>query len=358
MMTPEAQAVPPSPPAAPETVVRPPEKERRRMTTQAIVISILVHIIFILSAAFLTVIVIQSRQKVMFEGKKNPSIPARKLEHSIRVKQMQKQVRKPQVLQRLVTEAPSKVALPSLQDMKTPDIKSMRDTPMLGARAGQLGGLMGAGGGAGRGLTGGTGYSDTKFFGENVRTRAICILMDVSPSMVAKGVVEDVRRETEQMLQNMNPGTKFNIIIFVDGADSFAPEMVFATEENKQRALQWLKQPFDARRQGNRRGYSGSTPSEALRVAVEMGCDTIFVLSDDPPYLKQGDVQTGVEIPDHRDQIMAFVKGIERTTGRPTRINPILYKPFENDRGKLAIEYYKDIARVTGGRCKVIPRSK
>ena len=57
-------------------------------------ISIVAHIIFILSAAFLTVIVIQSRQKVMFEGKKNPSIPARKLEHSIRVKQMQKQVQK------------------------------------------------------------------------------------------------------------------------------------------------------------------------------------------------------------------------------------------------------------------------
>ena len=357
-MTSPAQFASGTLPTTPAPADMPPEKTRRRMTAQAIAISVLVHAIFILSAAFLTVIVIQSRQKVMFEGKKNPSIPARKLEHSIRVKQMQKQVRKPQVLQRLVTEAPSKVALPQLQDMKTPDIKSMRDTPMLGARAGQLGGLTGIGGGAGRGLTGGTGYSDTKFFGENVRTRAICILMDISPSMVAKGVVVDVRRETEQMLQTMNPGTRFNIIVFVDGAEPFAPEMVFATEENRRKALEWLKQPFDARRQGNRRGYSGSTPSEAIRMAVEMGCDTMFILSDDPPYLKQGDVQTGIEIPDHRDQIMAFVKNIERTTGRPTRINPILYKPFENDRGKLAIEYYKDMARTTGGRCKVIPRSK
>lgn len=336
----------------------PPEKTRRRLTTQAVLISVLIHALLLLAAGFVTIIVIQGRQKVMFEGKKAPSIPARKLEHSIRVKQMQKQVRKPQILQRLVTEVPSKVALPQITDMKAPDIKSMRDTPMLGARAGQLGGLSGVGGGAGRGLTGGTGYSDTKFFGENVRTRGIVIAMDISPSMVAKGVVEDVRRETEQMLMNMNPGTRFNIIVFVDGAMAFAPEMVFAIEENKQKALQWLKRPFDARRDGNRPGYSGSTPSEAIRMAVEMGCDTLFVLSDDPPYLKQGNVESGIEIPDHRDQILSFVKGIERNTGRSIRIHPILYKPFENERGKLAIDFYKDVARATGGRCKVIPRSK
>lgn len=333
-----------------------PPGGKKKLTTQAIAISIAVHIIFILSAAYLTVIIVQGRQKVMFEGKKNPSIPARKLEHSIRVKQMQKQVRKPQILQRLVTEAPSKVALPEMPDLKTPDVKNMRDTPTMSARAGQLGGLMGSGGGAGRGLTGGTGYSDTKFFGENVRTRAIVICMDISPSMVAKGVVQDVLAQSTEMLNNMNPGTKFNLIVFVDGAEAFAPQMVFATQENKQKALEWLKQPFDGRRQGNRRGYSGSTPSEAIKMAVEMGCDTMFVLSDDPPYLKQGDHQTGTELPAHMDDIMDFVKAIERTTGRAVKINPILYKPFENERGKKAIEYYKSMARTTGGRSKVIGR--
>jgi len=328
----------------------------RKMTAQAIAISIAVHVVFVLSAAFLTVIVIQSRQKVMFEGKKNPSIPARKLEHSIRVKQMQKQVRKPQVLQRLVTEAPSKVALPPMPDLKTPDIKSMRDTPLMGAQAGRLGGLTGAGGGAGRGLTGGTGYSDTKFFGENVRTRAICILMDISPSMVAKGVQQDVAKQAAEMMQVMNPGTKFNIIVFVDGADSFAPEMVFATEDNKQKAIAYIGKTFDSRREGNRRGYSGSTPSEAIRMAVEMGCDTMFVLTDDPPYLKQGDAHTGIEITDHKDQILTFAKDIERTTGRAVKINPILYKPHDNERGKQAIDFFKAVARTTGGRSKVISR--
>ena len=326
----------------------------RRMTVQAVVISVLVHVIFILSAAYLTVIVIQSRQRMMFEGKKNPSIPARKLEHSIRVKQMQKQVRKPQVLQRLVTEAPSKVALPKMPDLKTPDIKNMRDTPLVGARAGQLGGLGGSGGGAGRGLTGGTGYSDTKFFGENVRTRAIVICMDISPSMVAKGVVQDVTQETVKMMEGMHPGTRFNIVVFVDGALAFAPQMVFATQDNKQKAVAWLQKGFDSHREGNRQGYSGSTSSEAIRLAAEMGCDTMFVLSDDPPYLKTGNMETGVPIVDHMDQILEYVRAIERNTGRPTRINPILYKPFKNERGEQAKKFYQTVARTTGGRCKVI----
>lgn len=330
---------------------------QRKRALNAILISLLIHVLLIIGAISLTIMIIAPKQKMMFEGKKSPSLPARKLEHAIRVKQMQKQTRKPQILQRLVTEAPSKVALPEMPDMKTPDIKNLRDTPLMNSRAGSIGGIGGGGGGAGRGLTGGMGYSDTKFFGENIRTRAIVICMDISPSMIAKGVTQDVLNEAVKMLENMNVGTKFNILVFVDGSDGFAPQMVYATQENKQKALEWLKQPFDGRRQGNLRGFSGSTPHMVIKSAVEMGADTVFVLSDDPPYLKQGDVQTGVEITTHMDDIMSYVKSVESTTGRSVRFYPILYKPFENERGKQAIDYYKSMARTTGGKCRVIPRN-
>ena len=330
---------------------------QRKRALNAILISLLIHVLLIIGAISLTIMIIAPKQKMMFEGKKSPSHPARKLEHAIRVKQMQKQTRKPQILQRLVTEAPSKVALPEMPDMKTPDIKNLRDTPLMNSRAGSIGGIGGGGGGAGRGLTGGMGYSDTKFFGENIRTRAIVICMDISPSMIAKGVTQDVLNEAVKMLENMNVGTKFNILVFVDGSDGFAPQMVYATQENKQKALEWLKQPFDGRRQGNLRGFSGSTPHMVIKSAVEMGADTVFVLSDDPPYLKQGDVQTGVEITTHMDDIMSYVKSVESTTGRSVRFYPILYKPFENERGKQAIDYYKSMARTTGGKCRVIPRN-
>ena len=331
---------------------------QKKRALNAILISLGVHLLLIVGAVTLTIVIITPKPKMMFDGKKSPSLPARKLEHAIRVKQMQKQTRKPQILQRLVTEAPSKVALPEMPEMTTPDVKNLRDTPLMNSRAGSIGGIGGGGGGAGRGLTGGMGYSDTKFFGENVRTRAIVICMDISPSMIAKGVTVDVLNETIKMLENMNVGTKFNVIVYVDGGLAFAPQMVYATAENKEAGLTWLKQPFDGRRQGNLQGYSGSTPHQAIKMAVEMGADTVFVLSDDPPYLKQGNVETGVEIPTHMEDIEKYVRGIETTTGKSVRFYPILYKPHENERGKQAIEYYKGIARATGGKCRVIPRTE
>ena len=179
---------------------------QRKRAINAILLSLAIHVLLLIGAVFLTIMIIAPKSKMMFEGKKSPSLPARKLEHAIRVKQMQKQSRKPEILQRLVTEAPSKVALPEMPEMKTPDIKNMRDTPLMNSRAGSIGSL-GGGGGAGRGLTGGMGYSDTKFFGENIRTRAITICMDISPSMIAKGVTRDVLDESIKMLENMNVGT-------------------------------------------------------------------------------------------------------------------------------------------------------
>jgi hypothetical protein len=377
-MTPAPTQPPlPPPPAAPEPVARPPEKERRRMTTQAIAISILAHIIFILSAAFLTVIVIQGRQKVMFEGKKNPSIPARKLEHSIRVKQMQKQVRKPQILQRLVTEAPSKVALPQLQDMKTPDIKSMRDTPMLGARAGQLGGLTGAGGGAGRGLTGGTGYSDTKFFGDNVRTRAIIVLVDVTTTIFKIGAIDALKREAEIMLSGLSPGTKFNLIVYVDGAGAYQPEMVFALEEHKKGAINFLNSLIENDKRGNHPGTGGTSPKMALELAAEMGPDTIYIITDAdypkiqitrPGQVDMAAVSTGKPssyepaprpgeppyVPGHADAIIEFVKSIPSRYGRAPRINPIVFYPSRDPEWPYTKEFYRKIATLTGGRLKTI----
>jgi len=329
---------------------------QRKRALNAVLVSLGIHILLIVAAVSLTIMIIAPKKKMMFEGKKSPSLPARKLEHAIRVKQMQKQTRKPQILQRLVTEAPSDVALPEMPEMKTPDIKNLRDTPLMNSRAGSIGGLGGGGGGAGRGLTGGMGYSDTKFFGENIRTRAITICMDISPSMIAKGVTQDVLDESSAMLAKMNVGTKFNIIVFVDGATPFTPQMVYATQENKAKAIEWLKQPFDGRRQGQLRGFSGSTPHKAIYMAVEMGSDTVFILSDDPPYLKTGNAATGIEITDHMDTIEDFVKNIESTTGKSVRFYPILYKPYENDRGKQAKTYYKRMARKTGGKCRVIKR--
>ncbi len=358
-----AQPNPSEPPvAAPETPPAPVflsvREKRKRALAEALSATLLLHVGIGVAAGVITIAVIISKPAVTFEAKKPPTIPARKLEHSIRVKQMKEQIRKPQILQRLVSTAPSKVALPELPRMDMPDMKNMRDTPTLNRAGSDLGALGGQGGGAGRGLGGGAGYSDALFFGQNVRTRAITICMDISPSMVAKGVVKEVREEARKMLGNLSPATKFNIVVFVDGATPFTPQMVFATRENKEKAQTWLNQEFDFRQMGQLRGFSGSTPFEAIKLAAEMGSDTIFVLGDDLPYLKQGTAQAGTEITDHVDQILDFVRGIEAKYGQTIKINPIAYKPHANERGKAGTDFMKTVARITGGRFQQIDKLK
>lgn len=358
-----AQPNPSEPPvAAPETPPAPAflsvREKRKRALAEALSATLLLHVGIGVAAGVITIAVIISKPAVTFEAKKPPTIPARKLEHSIRVKQMKEQIRKPQILQRLVSAAPSKVALPELPRMDMPDMKNMRDTPTLNRAGSDLGALGGQGGGAGRGLGGGAGYSDALFFGQNVRTRAITICMDISPSMVAKGVVKEVREEARKMLGNLSPATKFNIVVFVDGATPFTPQMVFATRENKEKAQTWLNQEFDFRQMGQLRGFSGSTPFEAIKLAAEMGSDTIFVLGDDLPYLKQGTAQAGTEITDHVDQILDFVRGIEAKYGQTIKINPIAYKPHANERGKAGTDFMKTVARITGGRFQQIDKLK
>jgi hypothetical protein len=336
---------------APKPVLTEKEKAKRRFA-EAAISAVIFHVALAILAGAITIAVIVARPKVTFDAKQPPSIPARKLEHSIRVKQMKEQVRKPQILQRLVSQAPSAVALPELPKMDTPDMKKMRDTPTLNRSANMLGDLGRAGGGLGRGDTGGGGFSDTKFFGENVRTRAIVVLVDVTSSMYNKGVVEDVKREAQVMLEGLGPGTKFNLIGFVDGAEAVASQIMFATQENKATAIDWLGK-IKMNTQGNKKGWSGSTPHDAIVMAVEMGADTIFLLTDDVPTISEMVNKERVPVESHADDLVDYVKNIETTTGRSVKIHPIVYKA-SSAAGERSKEYWRRIARLTGGKMQVI----
>lgn len=354
----------PQPAPTPGKPILDERARRKRYLAEAATTALIFHVVAGIVAGTITIVVIATRPPVQFEAKKPPSVPARKLEHSIRVKQMKEQMRKPQILQRLVAQSPTAVALPELPKMEMPDQKTMRDMPTMSRAGGALGGLGGQGGGAGRGLTGGMGYSDTKFFGQNVRTRAIVLLLDASQTLINKGVLDDVVTETSTMLDGLAPVTKFNVIGFVDGAASMFPQMVFATQTNKAAALSRLKQRppgkgdpnawtadgFLPNRVGNLSGYSGSTPWKAIEMAVEQGADTIFIVMDDePPYVIKGKVGDP-PIETHKDDILDYVKAIPTKTGNAVKINVVMVEPRDTKRGKDAVEFYKRLCRETGGR--------
>ena len=350
---------------------------------KAVAFSIIAHVALIAGAGYLTVLVIAGREKVMFEAKQPPSIPARKLEHSIRVKQMQEQVRKPQILQRLVSQAPSAVALPELPKMDTPDMKKMRDTPQMNQSVSILGDLGRAGGGLGRGQTGGGGFSDAQFFGQNVRTRAVIIAFDNTQTVINKGLLPVLAEETAKLLQGLSPATKFNLIAFVDGTASLFPAMVFATQQNKQKAVEglnilstedrrvrtrdtkaspgatsadWHPKGFVPNITGNLPGFSGSSPWKAIEMAAEMEADTLFIITDDDlPNVKQGTARAGTQIETHTRDIQRFVTDFQKKSGRTMKINVVIYKPnTRQEKAREAISFYRSLAQSTGGKATLV----
>jgi hypothetical protein len=369
---------PVSPPQAP---LSDKQKAKKRLV-EAAISSLLFHIGLAAAAGAITVAVIISRPEVTFEAKKPPSITARKIEHSIRVKKMQEQVRKPQILQRLVSQAPSAVALPELPTMDMPDMKKMRDTPSMNQSQNMLGDLGRAGGGLGRGQTGGGGFSDAQFFGQNVKTRAVIIAFDNTQTVINKGLLEPLAEETGKLLKGLSPATKFNLIAFVDGAASLFPAMVFATQENKQKALDglrilsaedkrtrtkeqkkagagseaWHRSGFVPNITGNLEGYSGSSPWKAIEMAAEMESDTLFIITDDDmPNVKQGSARTGTAVDDHTKDIRRFVDNFQKTSGRSMKINVVIFKPnTKSERAREAISFYRSLSGAAGGRVTTV----
>ncbi len=332
------------------------KKAAKTLPLVSLITSIVVHAILVSGAAYVTVLVVQGRQKVMFEAKKTPSIPPKKLEHTIRVKQMQQQARKPQLLSRLAANTASKVALPEIPDLAPPEKKDMRDQWMAQQIAGDALGNAGAGGkGAGRGLTGSGGYSDTKFFGENIRTRAIAVLFDVTSTVFDSGAMEYAQEETARLLNSLNPATKFTTIAFTDGAHPFSSNMVFGLQSRKEEVIQWVKALKMNQRNASDPRYTGSTPFESIKLAAELGAETIFIVTDgDLPYIAPRGEYKNNEVKGHREEMLRFAKTLEVSFARPIKIYPVLCYPKADKEFDEAKDFYKKLARATGGRFKIV----
>jgi len=322
--------------------------------SQSFGISFLVHLGLFLAAGFIIVIPYIKPPKMMFKPpKKHPKMPARKLEHRIRVKQFEKQARKPKIMNKLVSKGKGKISLPKLPPMKfsKSDFKSL---PAMITPAGGHIGQLGLGGlGIGKGGEGAfQGFSEAEFFGHKVKTKSIIILADSSSSVVKKGAFDDLRKEVISMTEKFHPDTAFNVILFTDGAFSYKKEMAYATKNEKKALADWMQKEMKINK-GNKPGSSGSTPIEALKVALEMKPDTIFLITDDPPWLGKNTIaQRAV----HAKELLKTVRNYQNKLEERVKINTILYKPKpkEDTTGAEARKFMKELARANGGRFRVI----
>lgn len=296
-----------------------------------------------------------------------PQLPARELHHQIRFKQFEKQTRKPQVMSKLVSQAPSALALPELPPM-TFDPNAVRSAqemlPPVGGTLGDLGlAAMGLGDASDAAFAA---SADTEFFGMRIQTRAIVILVDLSYLLSQQGLQEEFIKETQTMVEKFHPDTAFNIILYLDYAAPYAENLVFATRAQKNALATYLQ--GITRTTSQNPDTRGSTPYHALRYALEMNPDTIVMLvADDLPWRAQSSDPTDVirrasNVGNRRLHAQEILDMLQRDRNRRSQeridsvpINVISYKPRrQTAQQEEAQEFYQNISRRSGGRFRRI----
>lgn len=241
----------------------------------------------------------------------------RKLEHRVKVQKRQRSSSRPAVVPRLVSMKVSDLALPEIK--VDPKIVNTTFQPKFKAVTGKG---LGAGLGTGYGTAGfGSGVSAIDFFGIHAKGERIAILVDVSVSMVEEergGVVGymRVKQRVSEVIDALQDGTLFNLIVFADAASTMSDEMMHATEETRNKAKMYLR-PFNM--EGNWGHDQGNVSSSTIGVASAGGttrldlaltaafqqlADTILVISDGMPMVKK--TVSDEMLKEHQERLKAW----------------------------------------------------
>ena len=285
------------------------EKTGRRVSQNAVIrrsfyASLVFHGVLLLAAAIFVISHIFYNRESTFKGQPAPmkSYEPRKLEFKVKVSKQQRSSSRPSMAPRMVsTKVNANVALPEIKM----DAKAVKTSFQPKFKA--FGGTgLGNGLGSGYGLGGfGAGVSAFDFFGIRGRGDKIVILVDVSVSMVEdekggpKGY-DRVRDRLNKVVDALNEGAMFNVVVFADAASAYEKELVVATDDNKNKAKQFLRGFNTAGNYGLTTGNlqpasigipaaGGTTRLDlALTAAFEQGADTILIISDGLPMVKKG----------------------------------------------------------------------
>ncbi len=256
-----------------------------------LIVSIAVHLLFGVGAGYFVVSRYTAKRKLTFQaGPKSPNPSERALQHKVQMQQ-KTQSAPPAVTKRVLTTGLSKVTLPDMPSLPVP--KQATQPVMMGAAGAtsRLGAATGAPGSAGGTGTG----SQINFFGIRDTSSNILIMIDVSNSMftrtgdaaerslLKKGkeqAFQAVRDEAIRLVENLTPATRFGIVRWSGGAYSWKPELVAATEENKQAAIQHILEEVDFGRAKPRGRPGGTRHDYALEEAFKLRPETIYMLTD------------------------------------------------------------------------------
>lgn len=278
-------------------------KVARRGVTGAVVASVVIHGVIALIAGVWIVSKYIHSEPPKFVAPPPPKIkiPPQTKQHRMNLAAHAGLAAKPTFKARLVSLRPTEFSLPeapkvSIENMLTPDPSAIANsmvTGLAGAGGTGAGSGFGLGGAGGKGL--GTGIN---FMGIKTSGQRIVLLFDVSGSVVNKANASSmplakIKEETEAMIGKLPADSRFNIIQFVRNYKMFQPELVPATQPNRDLAKSWIELEWLESGTMPRSGKGVISPSPnglppILRAAYAMKPDLIFLISD-------GSFERGVE---------------------------------------------------------------
>lgn len=299
---------------------RPPRRGfwAKIIASKFLLVSIIVHVVFGLGATYYVVQSIQAKRKLQFAAGPPTSNPSKRaLEHKVSMAKKTKTMSAPAQAKRITTTGLSKVALPDMPTMTTA-------TDVIPNRMAGVGGIgQGFGVSGGGGMGGGGGGSGINFFGLRAKARDIVFVVDISGSMVTNPKTpadyEVLEKEVIKVIKGLDPLSRFGVVTFSAGADSFKTTLVSARNDEKDRAIAWLKKMspvefVDPKTPEELKArHKGTRAHLGLEKAFLLKPDTIFFVSDGDP--------TGAT----RQEILEQVAAAQKNLNRPATVHSISF---------------------------------
>jgi len=272
-----------------------PAKRRRWMLSPVLIVSIVLHLLFGLGAAVYVVSRYSAARKLTFQGgPKSPNPSERALQHRVQMeRKMQTQSVPAAVPKRVLTTGLAKIELPPMPDIPVPKTAANAPTMAGGGAAGGFASAAVLGGGA----VGGTGSgTPVNFFGIRDVSTSVVIMIDVSDSMFSRtGDAEGgklvkmgkeqsfqaVRDEAIKLVESLTPATRFGVVRWSGAAYSWKPELVPATDPNKEAAIAHIQNEVNMKKAPKKPDRPGGTRHDyALEEAFKLKPETVYMITD------------------------------------------------------------------------------
>lgn len=302
------------------------DKTRKKSLWLSLAQALVVLMLFLLVARFVTVLVLSFREEPDFAAPKTIYLPQRELEHQMAVSEFQNAAATPATIPQLTTESllANTPPLPAVPDVEFTPVENEAMVSESDALFGQSG-LMGALGALS------SQASSVSFLGITEEASRFVIIVDTSVTVVnavtaAGSSMEAIRDEAIRMVRSLNANTLFGFIQHSRNYDPFQNNLIPATVANKELALEWLGREF--RTDGSGSGWRSGPPVQGdrngiltiLNFAFDMQPDVIFLISDGGYFASTTD---GGQRPVPIDDVLDLIRDRQNDLPDDARIHAI-----------------------------------